>query len=116
MTGIRTREGVNDAGEAARSRERGRFAAEKVMISVGLREFKARLSSYIHKVRYGEEVIVTDHGEEVASVRPLSGERLLVKSLIQSGKGQWSGGKPQGLAGVTLQGRLFSETILEERE
>ena len=36
------------------------------MISVGVRELKARLSSYIGIARGGEEVVVTARGREVA--------------------------------------------------
>lgn len=51
------------------------------MISVGVKELKAKLSSYMRLVRKGEEVIVTDHGREVALVIPISKERQVIKSL-----------------------------------
>jgi prevent-host-death family protein len=37
---------------------------------VGIREFKNRLSEYIRLVRTGERVIMTDHGDVVAELRP----------------------------------------------
>ena len=40
-----------------------------VMITVGIRELKDRLSAYIQMVRRGEEILVTDRGEVVAELR-----------------------------------------------
>ena len=84
--------------------------------SVGIKELKAKLSSYVERVRHGEQAVVTDHGEEVAQLLPISRERRVVKSLIGAGLAQWSGGKPKGLEGVSLKGKALSETILEERQ
>lgn len=85
------------------------------MISVGVKELKAKLSSYVGMVRKGEEVVVTDHGREVALVIPISRERQAVKSLMDSGKAKWSGGKPAGLKGIKVKGQPVSDTVLEER-
>lgn len=85
------------------------------MISVGIKELKTRLSSYVDKVRRGEEVVITEHGKEVALVVPISRERKAIKMLIDSGKAKWSGGKPEGLEKVRIKGRPLSRTILEER-
>ena len=85
------------------------------MISVGVKELKAKLSSYMRMVRKGEEVIVTDHGREVALVVPISKERQAIKSLMDSGKAKWSGGKPAGLKGIKVKGKAMSSTVLEER-
>ncbi|MBM2838108.1 MAG: type II toxin-antitoxin system prevent-host-death family antitoxin [Deltaproteobacteria bacterium] len=85
------------------------------MISVGVKELKAKLSSYVGMVQKGEEVVVTDHGREVALVIPISKERQAVKSLMDSGKAKWSGGKPEGLKGVKVKGKPMSNTVLEER-
>ncbi len=38
--------------------------------SVGIRELKTRLSSYVRRVRRGEVIRVTDRGEVVAELRP----------------------------------------------
>jgi len=84
--------------------------------SVGIGELKAKLSSYVERVRHGERVIITDHGEEVALMVPISKERRVVKSLEKSGLAQWSGEKPKGIEGVVIKGKPLSETILEERQ
>ncbi|HEX8949741.1 MAG TPA: type II toxin-antitoxin system prevent-host-death family antitoxin [Dissulfurispiraceae bacterium] len=85
------------------------------MESVGIRELKAKLSSYIGRVCNGEQVVVTEHGEEVAVIVPVSKERRAVNALAASGKARWSGGKPKGCKGVEVKGKPLSETVLEER-
>ena len=84
--------------------------------SVGIGALKAKLSSYVERVRHGEQIVVTDHGEEVALLVPISRERRVIRSLVESGKAQWSGGKPKGMEGLAVKGKPLSETILEERE
>jgi prevent-host-death family protein len=88
---------------------------EVKMISVGIKELKAKLSSYVDRVRHGEEVVITEHGKEVALVIPISRERKALKSLIDSGKAKWSGGKPEGLDNIKIKGKSLSKTVLEER-
>jgi len=85
------------------------------MISVGIKELKTKLSSYVDKVRHGEEVVITEHGKEVALVIPISRERKVLKSLIDSGKAKWSGGKPEGLDNVKIKGKALAKTVLEAR-
>ena len=84
--------------------------------TVGIRDLKAGLSSYVDRVHYGEQVIITDHGEEVAMMVPISRERRVIKSLQESGKAHWSGEKPKGLEGIAIKGKPLSETIIKERQ
>jgi len=86
------------------------------MNKVGIRELKAKLSSYIDKARNGEEIVVTEHGVEVAVIHPVSPERRAIISLVKKGEAQWSGGKPRGVEGIKIRGKGISETILEERQ
>ena len=85
------------------------------MISVGVKELKANLSGYLAEVRRGEEIVVTDRGNEIAMVIPLSRERLAVKEMVASGVATWDGGKPAGVKRVKAKGRLLSKTVLESR-
>lgn len=85
------------------------------MITVGVKELKAKLSNFVDKARSGEEVVITEHGKDVALLLPISRERKAVKSLIKSGKAQWNGGKPKGIQGIKIKGKSISETVLEER-
>jgi len=85
------------------------------MVSVGVKELKSKLSSYVDKVRHGEEIVITEHGKEVAMVIPVTKERKAVKSLLELGRAKWAGGKPEGLEGIKIKGKPLSKTVLEER-
>lgn len=85
------------------------------MERVGIKELKAKLSSYVARVRNGEQIIITDHGQEVGLISPISAERNLITSFMELGKAHWSGGKPKGVKGIALKGKPLSETILEDR-
>ena len=85
------------------------------MISVGVKELKAKLSSYIAQAREGQEIMITDHGKDVALMVPLSRERRKVTSLLAEGKARWSGGKPKGLEGIRIKGRSLSNTVINDR-
>src|SRR5690349_1581446 len=53
------------------------------MKSVGVREFKDRLSRYLDEVRHGEVVLVTDRGTVIAEVRQPSVGRPDLSPLEQ---------------------------------
>jgi prevent-host-death family protein len=86
------------------------------LISAGIKELKAKLSSYVDRARGGEQVVITEHGEEVAVLMPISKERKAIKELVGTGRAHWSGGKPKGMEGIRLKGRPLADTILEERQ
>lgn len=85
------------------------------MHAVGIREFKTRLSEYVARARRGEHLIITDRGNEVAELAPVSEARKAVMALRESGKVRWSGGKPTGLRGHAVRGRPIADTVLEDR-
>ncbi|MGH9051939.1 MAG: type II toxin-antitoxin system Phd/YefM family antitoxin [Acidimicrobiia bacterium] len=59
-------------------------------MEVGIRELRDQLSSYLNKVRRGEELVVTDRGRAVARVIPLvqerSIDRLVAEGLVTPAK------------------------------
>ncbi|MGO9379697.1 MAG: type II toxin-antitoxin system Phd/YefM family antitoxin [Dissulfurispiraceae bacterium] len=83
---------------------------------VGIKELKTNLSSYVARVRNGERIVITDHGQEAGIIIPISEERRLIMSLTKAGKAQWSGNKPNGIKGIEVKGKALSDTILEARE
>jgi prevent-host-death family protein len=85
------------------------------MISAGIKELKSKLSSYIDAVNEGEQVVITEHGREVAIIIPISQERKAINALVAAGIAHWAGGKPKGLVGIKIKGEPLSKTILEER-
>jgi prevent-host-death family protein len=62
-------------------------------MNVGVRELKAHLSQYLAKVREGEEIIITDRGEPVARIQPVSIANLPAKmqELIRTGRMTYRG-------------------------
>ncbi len=85
------------------------------MISVGVKELKGKLSSYIAQAKEGQEIVITEHGKDVALMIPLSRERRAVKSLMDEGRAKWSGGKPKGMPGIKIKGKALSKTVTEGR-
>lgn len=85
------------------------------MESVGIRELKAHLGQYVGKARSGQVILITDRGEAVAELHPLSQEREAVRALAEQGILRWSGGKPRGLSGVRVQGEQVSEIVVGDR-
>jgi prevent-host-death family protein len=85
------------------------------MISVGIKELKAKLSGHLDQVRRGMEIVITDRGQEIAKIIPLSRERSAVRGMTTSGTATWAGGKPVGLKGVRVKGGPLSKTVLENR-
>lgn len=79
------------------------------MYTAGIKELKAKLSSYINYAHAGQTIFITDHGEEVALISPLSDEYRLMQILEKSAKAHWSKGKPQGFdKGIELNGKPLS--------
>jgi prevent-host-death family protein len=52
-------------------------------MEVGIRELRGRLSDYLARVRAGDEVVVTDRGEAVARIVPISGGRALDRAVAE---------------------------------
>jgi prevent-host-death family protein len=83
--------------------------------SVGIKELKAHLSEFVGRVRQGDRILVTDRGEPVAELIPLSSERQTLAQLAAAGRLHWSGGKPKGLRGIAVQGEPVADTVLRDR-
>jgi prevent-host-death family protein len=90
------------------------------MKSVGARELKMRLGTYLRQVQDGETIVVTEHGRPVAELRPIplaGGEaemrldELAALGLLSRGSGGLAPWEPLALAGPGL-----AEAIDEDRE
>ena len=66
------------------------------MKKAGVAELKARLTTYLKRVKAGDEVLITERGQPVAKLVPLKGaekrgtrrERLAKAGLLQLGRGR----------------------------
>jgi prevent-host-death family protein len=88
---------------------------------IGARELKTRLGAYLREVRDGATIIVTERGEPVAEIRPLSTggktEKGRLDGLVARGAlTRESGKKLSSFRPIRIAGRPLSETIVEDRE
>lgn len=92
--------------------------------TIGSRELKTRLGTYLRQVRSGLTLIVTDRGRPVAEIRPLVGleEQNLdsrLRELIALGvvSGDVARRAPlEPFEPIRSRGGLLSEAVREDRE
>ncbi len=93
------------------------------MKTAAVSELKARLSEYLNRVKSGEEVLITDRGNPVARLLPISRGRAVretmatmeKRGLIKLGSGKlpkdfWTMPKAEDSEGLVLR------ALFEERE
>lgn len=86
------------------------------METIGIRVLRKSLSEYIVRVRDGERIIITDRGEAVAELVPLSPERRALMRLVAEGKARWNGQTPRLLPpAIEVVGSPFADAINEDR-
>jgi prevent-host-death family protein len=93
------------------------------MISVGLRELKARLSEYVSRAHDGETIVVTHRNKPIAQLTPLGPVDPVIealRTLADQGVIEWSGGKPEGFplgeGPRLLGGPSVSDVVVQERD
>ena len=89
--------------------------------AVGARELKMRLGGYLRQVRRGETIVVTDRGEPVAELRPITttkaGKGAALDRLVALGHlTRSSAAGLQPFRPIRRKGARVSEAIVEERE
>ncbi len=89
------------------------------VVTVGIRELKARLSKYMQRVQEGETVIITERGKPVGQIIPISSapEQKLA-DLQQAGLVMWNGRKlPPYRPTVRARGKkTVADLLIEDRE
>jgi prevent-host-death family protein len=88
-------------------------------ITVGVRDLKARLSEYLHRVKQGQTIVITDHGQPVGRILPI-GQTLdeKLQALREAGLLEWSGKKLQRFDSpvINSSGKLASDLVVEMRD
>jgi prevent-host-death family protein len=87
---------------------------------VGARELKVRLGKYLRQVRQGRTLVVTDRGQPVAELRPVSGiagtdavlARLEADGIVT--RPTKKGLRP--FRPIESRGQSLSTAVLEDRE
>ncbi|HUE88679.1 MAG TPA: type II toxin-antitoxin system prevent-host-death family antitoxin [Vicinamibacterales bacterium] len=86
---------------------------------VGARELKARLGTYLRRVRQGRTLIVTDRGHPVAELRPIeagSGAEAVLAKLQAAGAVTRTLNRPlRPFRQVVSRGGLAADTIVDDR-
>jgi prevent-host-death family protein len=86
---------------------------------VGARELKARLGSYLRRVRQGRTLVVTDRGQPIAELRPLptgTADAVLAK-LEATGAVTRSSDEPLApFRPVDSRGAAAAAAVLADRE
>lgn len=62
------------------------MAREAAPTAVGVRELRQNLSVYLERVKRGEALTVTEHGQEVAILRPMPRSASVVERLVAEGR------------------------------
>jgi prevent-host-death family protein len=93
------------------------------MRKVGSRELKNRLGRYLHAVRKGESLLVTDRGKAVAQISPVKTEPSeeasldeLLKQLESEGLIHLGKRPLRKFRRVKIKGAPASQTIIEDRQ
>lgn len=83
---------------------------------VAIRELKARLSHYLHQVKRGEIVAVSDRGKIIAEIYPvpMAQERAALFELKKEGLIHWNGLKPKGAHQPLPEGKKLGEHYVSE--
>lgn len=87
-------------------------------IHAGVRELKTHLSAYLERVKAGETITVTEHGNPIGQIVPISDSALQkMKVLRDSGIISWSGQslKPREPIADVIGGQMISDLLLEDR-
>ena len=86
--------------------------------TVGIRELKARLGTYMRQVKGGAILVITERGKPVGRIVPMkSSVETRTQELIQAGVIAWSGRKPKKrVPTVKIRGnKTVAELLLEDR-
>ena len=87
---------------------------------VGARELKARLGTYLRRVRQGRTLVVTDRGQPVAELRPIdagNGVEAVLARLKATGAVAQAVNKPlTPFRQIESRGRSAAAAVLEDRE
>ena len=88
------------------------------MMSIGIRELKARLSRVLMSVKQGERITVTDRGRPIAIISPTAAnaDDQRIDSMVRDGTIRWVGGKPRGARRPAhLTGPPVAIAVVEDR-
>jgi prevent-host-death family protein len=87
--------------------------------TVGIRDFKARLSEYMSRVKNGQSLVITEHGKPVGRILPVEMSlEYRIKALQKAGLVEWSGKKLRRIKppAINRSDKLVSDIVVEMRD
>ena len=85
------------------------------MENVGIRELKAKLSSYVERAKNGETITVTDRGTPVARLVPARAPDVIVRGIREGWIRPGNGEPPQEIRRRFSAPRSIQEMLDEDR-
>jgi len=86
---------------------------------VGIRDFKARLSEYMRRVKNGQSIVITEHGKPVGRILPMETSlEERIEALQKAGLVAWNGKKLRRIKppAVNRSDKLISDIVVEMRD
>jgi prevent-host-death family protein len=86
-------------------------------MNAAVRELKTHLSSYLRRVKAGEQVIITDHGEPCAVIQPFPPrtEDARMRVVAMNPNITWAGRPVVLPEAVAVGGRSLADIVVEDR-
>jgi prevent-host-death family protein len=85
-------------------------------MSVGVRKLKEHLSEYLGRVKMGEAILITDHGQPVGRIVPADQPlEARLQAMIEAGSLAWSGQKLEPMIPVAQGEGSVADLLVEER-
>lgn len=90
-------------------------------VTVGARELKTRLGTYLRRVRDGQRILVTDRGVPVAELRGLRAGEETLEGRLERLEAEGLVSRPTrralaSLRGVKSSGAAAARAVVEDRE
>jgi prevent-host-death family protein len=85
---------------------------------VGIRELKSKWKEYMHRVKSGQTIVVTEHGKPIGLIVPVKAsleERL--HAMVAAGLAEWDGQKlkPYKPVAINCGERQVSDLVVADR-
>ena len=93
------------------------FVVARFPLNAAVRDLKTHLSAYLRRVKDGEQLIITDHGEPCALIQPFPprNEEAQLRMLMGNPNISWNGKSMVLPEPVAIGGKTMAEMVLEDR-
>jgi prevent-host-death family protein len=88
-------------------------------ITIGIRELKTRLSQYLHRVKSGESLVITERGTPIGRIVPTGRDiHSQLQGMVAAGLCAWNGERylPGEPVAINRGAGTLADLVVEERE